>query len=294
MTRDESETVSIVDDKLVPAQHSNRPPPPTGTWDYRAYGSWRDELWMLLSDLVDYEVKAAFLDRPPEYVVGDDLTWLDNIIWSVRGREVDSKSFLGRQLRRRYDALRAVHGTRTADLARFYSEGLRPLDPGFAQEQARQIFLGGAYPELTEADLARAITTVGSDLREGRVFFEANEDMLINQAGHYMLYGSEYLVAIAAHLGGFRDYRQVLKTRGNPTLFICDVPLRLVRESTLLEFAGTALEMMFQELLGGPAFEPDRMRGAGFCIREPLPASQIVGHYHPTVTRDPFRPATWL
>ncbi|MDO8774856.1 MAG: hypothetical protein Q7K57_40350 [Burkholderiaceae bacterium] len=137
--------------------------------------------------------------------------------------------------------------------------------------------------------LQKAIDIVGSDLREGRVCFEANEEMQIAQAGHYMLYGSEYLTAIAAHLGGGRDYRQVLKKDGQPTLFVCDVPLDLIGEGTLLEFAGEALESLFKELLDGSEFVRDRWRGAGFCIRRPLPAEHVIGHYHPTVRHDPLR-----
>ena len=58
---------------------------------------------------------------------------------------------------------------------------------------------------------------------------------------------------------------------------------------TLREFAGDALESVFQELLDGPGFEPDRWRGAGFCIHKPLPPAHLIGHYHPVIKRDPFR-----
>jgi len=145
-------------------------------------------------------------------------------------------------LQERYRALRAVHGTRTSDLGTFYKGGLKRLQPEFFHDQAREIFLNGDYPELSEEKLQDAITAVGSELRSGRVYFEANENMLIDLCGHYMLYGSEYLICIAANLDGPRDYRQVLKTRGVPTLFICDVPLELLSERTLQEFAGDALE----------------------------------------------------
>ena len=116
--------------------------------------------------------------------------------------------------------------------------------------------------------------------------------MLIAVAGHYMLYGSEYLTAIAAHLGPKQDYRQVLKQRGSPVAFICDVPLDLINEHTLKEFAGCALESIFQELLDGSEFRPDRWRGAGFSIREPLSPEYLVGHYFPVISRDPL--SRWL
>lgn len=54
-----------------------------------------------------------------------------------------------------------------------------------------------------------------------------------------------------------------------------------------MEFAGCALENLFENLLDDE-YEPDPHRGAGFCIHRPLPADNIVGHYHPTRIRDPF------
>lgn len=269
--------------------HDARPPAPEDVWNHRAYSTWREEIWKLIGDFADDQVRRTFLGKPPKYVVSDDLSWLDDIVYAIHGREVDSKALLSQRLRERYRALRAVHGTRTSELELFYREGLKPLVPGQFHSQARNIFLSGEYPELSEESLQAAIAAVGSDLRDGRVFFEANEEMLIAQAGHYMLYGSEYLIAIAAHLGDCRDYRQVLKKRGEPTLFICDVPLDLIGEGTLREFAGDALESVFQELLDGPDFEPDRWRGAGFCIHKPLPPAHLMGHYHPVIKRDPFK-----
>lgn len=274
--------------RLIEPIHAARNPAPQDVWDHRAYSTWRADIWALIDDFADLSVRTAFRHSPPEYVVGDDLSWLDNIIYTVHRKDVDSKSLLAQKLRTRYRALRAVHGTRTENVASFYRDGLIPLVPEQIHAQAREIFLGGQYPELSENALQAAIATVGADRRERRVFFEANEEMLIEQAGHYMLYGSEYLTAIAAHLGGSQDYRQVLKKRGQPTLFVCDVPLGLIGEGTLQEFAGEALEMVFQELLDGSDFARDRWRGAGFCIHEPLSANNLVGHYHPSIPRDPL------
>lgn len=260
---------------------------PSDVWDYRAYSTWRDEIWKLISDFADAEVQSEFKAAPPEYVVSDDLSWLDDIVYDVHGTEIDSKRCLAQRLRERYRAMRAVHGTRTAEHDRFYSEGLQPLVPDRFHADAREVFLSGDFPELSESDLQSAIAKVGADLREGRVFFEANEEMLIEHAGHYMLYGSEYLLAIAANIGNRRDYRQVLKNRGIPTLFVCDVPLDFISADTLLEFSGDALAKVFQELLDGDDFEPDRWLGAGFCINVPLAPEHLVGHYHPVVRRDP-------
>ena len=115
--------------------------------------------------------------------------------------------------------------------------------------------------------------------------FTSLETELLEYCGHYLLYGSEYLTGIAAHVKGYRDYRQVLKRFGTPTVFVCDVPLQMMGRYSLLEFSGLAIEMVFQEMLDG-AFVSGR--GAGLCIHQKLPPECIVGHYHPVGIRDPL------
>lgn len=276
------------DRRLLSTDRAQRPAIDRDTWDYIEFSSWEAEVWRLLRPIVNKAVKDEFLAGPPEYVVGDDLSWLDDIVARVRGRDVDTKDFLARKLTQRYSALRAVHGTRTDNAEPFYREGLKPLEPEVFHEEARRIFLSGEFPELTDENLSAAIETVGSNLREGRVFFEANEAMLVDRCGHYMLYGSEYLTAIAAHLNGSRDYRQILKRRGTPTLFVCDVPMTLISWDTVLDFAGTAIAKVFEKHLCSEDFDSEIHHGAGFSISAPLSPACIIGHCHPAVRRDPF------
>ncbi|WP_376967735.1 hypothetical protein ABNQ39_36465 (plasmid) [Azospirillum sp. A26] len=272
---------------LSPSRMDRAAPPPH-VWDWQTYKSWRGVVWDLLSDVIDDQVRGAFLVDPPQCVAGDDLSWLDKIILKARGETVDSKALLADRLVHRFTHLRAVHGTRTDDVGSFYKHGLLPLDPEFSHRNVRRIFLEGMFPELTAGDVEEAIAAVGHTYRAGRVYFEANEPMFLEQCGHYLHYGSEYVTAIAAHLPGSRDYRQVLKKEGQPTLFVCDVPLGLVSGHTVLEFSGMALSYIFEDLLEGNDYVPDPWRGAGFAIRYPLPPACIVGHYHPAHVRDPL------
>lgn len=278
----------VVEGKELPAKYEFRPPAPEDVWNYRDYSSWRGIIWSLIEDFATPEVRRYFLVHPPEYVVGDDLGWLDEIVDIVRNESIDSKSLLSCRLRKHFRAIRAVHGTKTSDVTRFYREGLRPLNPEEFHVRARELFLGGRFPELDESCLQQAIRKVGSALREGRVYFEANEEMLVGDCGHYLVYGSEYLTALAAQIGVDRDYRQALTSDGRPVVLICDVPLDLVSEATLSEFAGESLERVFQELLDGKKPEHSFLRGAGFCIRATLHPSCIAGHYHPAHVHDPL------
>lgn len=276
-------------DREIPSTRTARAPAPSYVWNYQAVHEWRTAVWEIGRDMLGEATKAAFLAQPPRFVVSDDLTWLDLAVKRGTGVSLDSKAEMAVRLKRHFTHLRASHATSAFDVTSFYTLGLLPLDAEAAKIRARNIFLSGDFPELTESDLNRAILEVGQDLREGRVWFEANEQALVEECGHYLLYGGEYLIGIAASLRGQRDYRQALKGRGTPTLFVCDVPIADIHPATFLEFVGGALAILFQDLLDGmesrwiPSGE-----GAGFSIKRPLPPDAIVGHYHPADVSDPL------
>ena len=266
--------------------YQDRMKAPSNVWDWQAYDTWRDVLWELLNEVIDENVRAAFLETPPEYVVGDDLSWLDDIVFLVHEINIDSKEFMADKIAEHYSAFRTFHSTRTSNLASYYKNGLQPLNLEKMHQEIRDIFLNGDFPELNpdhiDEAIQRANTTV--NVREGRLYFEANERLLINKhADHYKLYGSEYRALIASFLKGPRNYKEVLKENGYPTIFICDVPIRFMTSGTLLEYSGKALEKVFQELLDGANYQPEIWGGAGFCIWQVLPPEYIVGHYHPII-----------
>lgn len=274
--------------RALDASYAKRNIAPDDVWDIYHPETWHETIRRISSDFLSEEVMAAFLACPPEYVVGDDLSWLDKIVMQVQRFEIDSKEELAFRLQDHYRAIRACHGTSVPFVNKIYEEGLRPLEIEHFHDQARQIFLSGKFPELSESNLQLAIATVGADFREGRVFFEANERELVDRSNHYMAFGSEYLTALAANLNGSQDYRRILKGRYPPTVFICDVPLQYLTRGVILEFAGTALESIFQKLLDGLSCNALAHRGMGFSIKSRLEGCHIVGHYHPTIGRNPF------
>ena len=273
-------------DRRIEPDPKRRSPAPGDVWNFHDYAGWRDEVWTLISNFADQAVQEAVVADPPEYVVSDDLGWLEAKILEVHGVSIDAFEAVMHALRSRYRSIRTAHGSRPTDVGSFYRHGLIPMDPARIQQQAWDIFMSPAYPELNEAMIAQAITDVGHEGRSDRVWFECNETELVRRNGHYMLYGSEYLLAISAHIEG-RDYRQDLKGIGEPVVFICDVPLSYLHEGAMRSFAGCAVEALFQELLG-ESDGPSPTRGCGFSIRRRLAPEHIVGHYRPIVGRDSF------
>lgn len=253
---------------------------------WQDFTSWRDVVWNLMDDVLTDRVKSAFLKDPPEYIVGDDLSWLDEIILDVLDEKVDSKELMADRLEDHYKAFRVFHGTRTENPGSYYEKGVTPLDPENMHQKARDVFLGGRYPELTNDHLEKAIAAVGHELRSRRVYFEANEKLLIGQCGHYMLYGSEYLACIAVNLPS-SYYQRELKKIGKPVMFVCDVPIEMISGNVILELAGRCLQLVFEDLLYHDVGNDD-LGLFGFCIHQKLSPQNIVGHYHPIVHCDPL------
>jgi len=255
------------------------------------YLSWEREVRELLLDYVDDRVVAYFRKHPPEYVVSDNTSWLDRIIREVNGCNVDVKYELAWLLADHFEVFRAFHGCSPSDTSSYYKQGIRRLNPQEYNQIAKEHFLSGKFPELQESDLLAAIEDLKTDNREGLVFFEAHEQMLVQCCGHYMLYGSEYLLGLAATLSrrDRPDYRRSLKGKGTPTVFVCDVPLKFICFDTILELSGCLIEVLFEKFLDSDYKHPQPGNCFGFPIRYDLPPEFIVGHYHPEYVHDPIR-----
>ena len=260
------------------------------TFTWTDYLSWEKEIRELLSGYVDEEVVAYFRVHPPEFIVSDNTSWLDKIVRIVKGVDVDVKYELSWLLTSYYEAFRAFHGCCPLDISTYYKKGIVRLNSSEYNQIAREHFLSGNFPEILESDLMAAIEDMKTDNREGLVFFEAHEKMLLQHCGHYMLYGSEYLVGIAATLSrrDRLDYRRTLKRRGTPTVFVCDVPFKLIGFDTILELSGSVIEVLFEKILDPSYKHPQSGNCFGFPIHYDLPPESIVGHYHPNYVHDPI------
>ncbi|WP_247558689.1 hypothetical protein [Bradyrhizobium sp. 138] len=71
--------------------------------------------------------------------------------------------------------------------------------------------------------LPEAIAQFDDDHEEGLLYVVADDQALVNEANHYLIYGSEWISAVLGH-----TYRHVLKETGVPTLLEIDLPLLIV------------------------------------------------------------------
>ena len=284
------------EDRKIVGDLNERQVPPNDVFHYPLVDTWRDRIWRSLDDVLTDDVRAAFVGNPPEYVVSDDLTWLDEIIFAETGKDTDIKDLTAERMRKEFRAFRAGHGTRTNDLASFYERGLRILRAEEVEDRARSIFLNGRLPNVDEERLATAISELDARNRrggrEGFLYFCACENELFEDhgAGHYLTYGSEYLYCLGIRVTSVAETKRSLKAIGRPTLFVCDIPMMMIGAGTLREFAGLVLEYLFCELVDGleaHALSPGA--GSALSLQTDLPADCLVGHYHPAKVYDPLR-----
>ena len=138
------------------------PAPPADVFVYPLSDSWRDRIWRTIDDLVTEAVRAKFVADPPDYVVCDDLSWLDDLILHVARKSVDMKTLTADRLGAEYRAFRPSHATCTSDVGLFYREGLRLLRADDAEARARALWLGRQFPHATEAKLQEAIADINA------------------------------------------------------------------------------------------------------------------------------------
>jgi hypothetical protein len=157
-----------------------------------------------------------------------------------------------------------------------------------ARERAKELFTS-RFPEVTSEDIDRAANIVGPETRHGYLYVALDDRHFWQGAGHYLIYGSEYLCGIAAQLHVLKgcDYQWYLREHGIPTLFVCRLPIAQIQWSDRIQLA----EALAHEIAADPQMESAE---AGvidftFVLRSQLPPNAIVTHYHPRSVPDPLR-----
>ena len=258
--------------------------PPSDLIIWAQARDWHPKVERLLSDHLTVSVKRRLRGMDTDCFSKDDLEWLEQASGD------DSLGYcLGQVLA---DALhgwrvRTYHACRPRDVLTYLNAGLRCLRAEEAIQDLRRLV--DLHPQLSvlrdDNALAAALARVEIDGRTGRVFVGLDDRGLVEGAGHYLIYGSEYLSAVLAQAGGCY-FQNVLKIEGIPTVFVIDLPISLMRQSDLRDFARLLLSRWATNLVTGRRTAPDE--DYSFDIRCDVPSTCIVGHYHPARIRDPL------
>lgn len=190
---------------------------------------------------------------------------------------------------RRFAKVRAYHGCAPANTDTYYLKGINPLDTGAIHTEIRKEFLNGSYPELSSALVERAIENARPGVSPDSVYLALDSRTFIEDCGHYIRYGSEYRVGIAANLVQLtsgRDYRLAFRDKGMPTIFVCDIPAAVIEESD-------KRELLAKVIVAALGCDPDshyEKNPIDFTIElhQPVKKEWITRHYHPSYIKDPL------
>lgn len=246
------------------------------------FSEWEQAVRDLMGIYLDDKVVAEFRKNPPRYIASDDLSWLNRAVEKVhRIRTPNSSHFLTTKLLEHYTHVASFHGCRADSTETYSKHGLQACDPAKMVALALEIF-GDTDRVRGEIERLRDSRS-GYSYEEhngGKVFFTLTPDELVEYCGHYLLYGSEYLLCIANGIGAGRKLRK----RGRATIVECNVPITRIGKGYIEELAGTILAEMFERVLDP---ESSEYHGFGFHVHGSLPPELIAGFHFPTQIPNP-------
>jgi hypothetical protein len=157
---------------------------------------------------------------------------------------------------------------------------------------AMRVFITPRFPEISEGMIDEAIADMELEKRDERVFVGLDDRYLIRYCGHYLIQGSERLMAVAVRMKSMtgKDCIHVLRNLGRPTMFVCELPFSMITEYEARQLSGIIVERLFEEMLLGKPL--DRRLSFTIMSRNDIPPACIRRHYHPDGIPDPHNHGT--
>jgi hypothetical protein len=181
-----------------------------------------------------------------------------------------------------YTHIKVYHACRPVDIKTYYNNGLLIANYNcLSSEQLPSIFKSLGIQVPSEV-LKREADKLG-DLHNSYAFVVLDDRFILEYAGHYLIYGSEYLSAIVVGLQkeivGLSKHD--LKKIGIPTMFEIQMPIRYASYSDLCQLVRVVNNSIFEDEL---FYDLDFT----FQLNQALKSEYFVGHYHPNKIRDPL------
>ena len=118
-----------------------------------------------------------------------------------------------------YTHIRAYHACRPISIKDYLDNGIIPYTKYTAMKDA----LHRLSTKKSERQIKETFNEIWMTLKPSKpvVWLTLNKRELLTDAGHYLIYGSEFLNSLAIQL----KCREYLKDIGIPTIFSCDIPI---------------------------------------------------------------------
>ncbi|MFZ1083042.1 MAG: hypothetical protein WAO19_14085 [Candidatus Kryptoniota bacterium] len=187
-----------------------------------------------------------------------------------------------------YSHILTYHGCRASDIQNYYRNGLLTLNASIQNRNFKKLFCNGHFNEISKDDIDYAIDAMGKENRENRLFLGLDDRTLIGRAGHYLIYGSEYITGLVARLSERlkKDYRTYLRNIGEPTIFKVKLPISATKNADIINLFPHLFEMWVYNKVKRKSISI--ALDYSIILRKKIPSEYIIGHYHPDEIRDPL------
>jgi hypothetical protein len=183
--------------------------------------------------------------------------------------------------RYQFESLRSFHAARPCDTATYYQDGIRPLTEARWHTLVAECFLAHTTDPAIAGAIAQARDLQFEIARDGGVHFCCDQRLILDLDTYQLVYGSLSLMVVAARIDKAfgTDFKSLLRRRGRPAVFVCDVPLALIDDATLTE--------LLTRLIDVPR-DADPATGTGppwdfrYAIASALPPTAVIGHDQPS------------
>ena len=240
--------------------------------------SWHPQMTSVLNNLLRPGAVNRLNEVEDHDLYDDDSEWFELALGEFPGDEETFLELISQALEAY--CVRTFHGTRTADARSFINGGIRLHNRAELENYVRSLVAKHNCLHAIAGTLDDRFAGTAHLIDEGRCFVVVDERVLIEECGHYLLGGSEFVQGI---LGP--HVVQAMLSESSPTVVEVNLPLLRVTPSQLREFAKKIVGEWTRILRRDP-FAVRRL-DFSFCLQEPVAASWVVGHFHPPVVNDP-------
>jgi hypothetical protein len=253
--------------------------------------TWRAKVAAVARKSIPGEVLTRLKATPGEEMYEDTMEYLETA-YRKSGHAFNSSTAetLVETILSRFSLFRGFHGCRPLSLKSYQRDGLVLLTRQRLAQYAYAVFDG----DISLVELQRRADQADINTRLGRIHFCADSNELISQCGHYLIYGSEALTCLwqsrdPENSRRFHELQERSRSKGIPTVFICDVPIDSMEASSRTELGKTLLTFHLQLASDSPVRPEDWSRNWGYGITRDLPSTHIKSHFHPEQIPDPLR-----
>ncbi|MCS4306289.1 hypothetical protein M2404_000612 [Rheinheimera pacifica] len=258
--------------QLRPIRQTNR------IFDWRQRRSWLASIRYYAGHVLTPELRTYLIQKRPE-------CWSDDVSWLPDAKYILPE--LTRSLTSYYTHFKGFHGCRPLNLRSYYENGLIGQNSEFLCNMFREIFYD--VPQEEVENVISQFADRGSAER-GVMWLVGSDRFLVEECGHYLIQGSEYLMSLAANLShspNSEDYSRRLRKYGIPTVLEVDIPVSMLSLSQRTELAKMILsewgQLLTRRLLSLRDDPPC------YVIRQNIPSEYLRNHYHPNRITDPHK-----